>query len=87
MIDDPDYIKKRIAYVDAVRSIHPNKKTAGLIGCLIGVLLLAWARFREGSPHWMLWAGLVVVATSWLLFLFVVLARTRVMRPVALPLP
>jgi hypothetical protein len=80
MITDPDYIKKRIAYVDAVHSIHPNKKTAGMIGCLLGVLLLAWSRFRDGAPHWTLWAGLIVIAAGWLLFAYVLLARTRYVR-------
>lgn len=80
MIDDPDYIRRRIAYIDAVRSIHPNKRTAGMIGCLLGVILIALAKFREGSPHWVLWAGLAVIGASWLLFVYVVVARTRYVR-------
>ncbi|MEI7931697.1 MAG: hypothetical protein WCI21_01380 [Alphaproteobacteria bacterium] len=80
MIDDPDYIKRRIAYVDTVRSMHKNKRAAGLIGCLLGVIILAWARFRDGAPHWELWAGLVVIAISWLLFIYVIVDRTRYVR-------
>ena len=80
MIDDPDYIKRRIAYVDTIRTMHKNKRLIGLVGCLIGVLILAWARFRDGAPQWELAAGLVVIGFSWLLFAYVIFARTRYVR-------
>lgn len=80
MNTDPDYIKRRIAYIDEVRSIHPRKRMAGFIGCLAGVLLLAFGRFREASPDWTVWAGLIVVIASWLMFAYVIFARTRYVR-------
>lgn len=80
MIDDPDYIKRRIAYIDAIRSIHPRKRAIGLVGCLLGIVILASAEFRDGAPHWELVAGLVVIGVSWALFAYVVFARTRYVR-------
>jgi hypothetical protein len=80
MIDDPNYIPKRIAYIDAVRSLHKNKRMAGLVGCLLGLLLLAWAEFRSASPHWALVSGVAVIAVSWALFAYVIVARTRYVR-------
>lgn len=79
-IDDPDYIRRRIAYVDTVRSLHKNKRMTGFVGCLLGVLVLAWARFRDGAPAWELYVGLSVVAASWLLFIYVIVERTRYVR-------
>lgn len=80
MIDDPDYIKKRIAYVDTVRAIHKNKRLAGFVGCALGVVLMAWARFHEAAPQWEMWAGLTIIAVSWALFAFVMFERTRYVR-------
>ncbi len=80
MLDDPDYIRRRIAYVDTIRSLHKNKRLIGMFGCLIGVLILAWARFRAGAPSWELTAGLVVIGVSWALFAYVLYARTRYVR-------
>jgi drug/metabolite transporter (DMT)-like permease len=80
MIDDPDYIKRRIAYVDAIQSIHPRKRTIGLFGCLIGIIVLAWSEFRDGAPRWETTAALIIIAISWALFAYVYFARTRYVR-------
>jgi cell division protein FtsW (lipid II flippase) len=77
MMDDPTLIQKRIAYVDHMRALHKNKRMAGFIGCLIGVVLMVLGGFMHGAPSWLRWVGLAIVAPSWLLFIYVIVSRTR----------
>ncbi len=80
MIDDPEYIARRIAYVDTLRNLHKHKRLAGLMGCIIGVVLLGLARMREPHRDWLMWVALGVISVSWVLFGYVIYARTRYVR-------
>ena len=77
MIDDPEVIKKRIAYIDAMRGLHKNKRLAGFAGCLVGVVLMVISAYMPGAPSWLRWVGLAVVVPSWGLFIFVMVSRAR----------
>jgi hypothetical protein len=80
MIDDPEMIQKRIAYIDTMRSLHKTKRLAGFAGCLIGVVLMVLSGYMPGAPHWLRWVGLAIVVPSWMLFIYVVVSRTRYVR-------
>ena len=80
MHEDPDTVSRRIAWIDEVRSLHKRKKDAAFIGCLLGVVLLGFGRLRPEAPEWTVWAGFAVVGASWLLFAYVIVARSRYVR-------
>jgi cell division protein FtsW (lipid II flippase) len=77
VIDDREVIQKRVAYIDQMRSLHKNKRVAGFIGCLIGVLLMVASAYVTGAPSWLRYVGLAVVIPSWGLFVFVMISRAR----------
>ena len=66
-------IQRRIAYFDYVRSLHKTKRTAGIVGCLIGMLVMLWG--SERGPDVLRYVGLGIVAVSWLLFIYVTISR------------
>lgn len=71
---------RRIEYIDTIRRLHANKRIAGFAACLVGALLLIWGRIRVDAPPFSVPAGLVLIAAGWLLFAYVILARTRYVR-------
>ena len=77
MIDDPETLQRKAAYIDHVRALHKGKRQAGFVGCLLGVLIMAAGRFSAQVPDWTVWLGLAVVAVSWALFAFVIYSRTN----------
>ena len=66
-------IQRRIAYFDYVRGLHKNKRTAGIVGCLIGCLVMLYGAQR--GPDVLRYVGLGIVAVSWLLFIYVTISR------------
>lgn len=80
MIDDAETLRRKAAYAGHIRAMHRNKRQAGLVGCLIGVLIMAAGRFTAAVPDWMVYVGLAVVAASWFLFVYVILARLNFVR-------
>jgi hypothetical protein len=65
----------RLAWITSVRRMHRNKRFAGYIGCCFGAAILIWGRFVAGSPAWAVPAGFAVVGVSWLMFVYVMVAR------------
>jgi hypothetical protein len=80
MIDDPDLLQKKAAYLDRIRGLYRRERSIGFIGCLVGVLALVWSRYTWNAPHWTLWAAVVVIAASWALFAYVIFKRTAWVR-------
>jgi hypothetical protein len=66
-------IQRRMAYFDHVRGLHKTKRTIGIVGCLIGCLVMLWGAQR--GPDILRYVGLGIVAVSWLLFIYVTIAR------------
>jgi len=52
-------------------------RNVGFVACLIGVLVLAAARFAPGVPHDLRWAGLGVIVLGWALFAWSMIRRAR----------
>jgi uncharacterized membrane protein len=70
----------RAQYVSSVRKLHRHKQSAALIGCVVGVLLMMSSNYITGAPSWLRFAGLAVVAASWMTFIYVLVSRTRYVR-------
>ncbi len=45
-------------------------RNAGYVACLVGVVVMLLGRFRAGSPAWMIWVGLAVIAVGWAFLAF-----------------
>ena len=81
MIDDPEDLNRRSAYLDRVKAVGARVRPLGFILCLVGVLMLVWARYRGPGPLSPLGiAGIVVIAIGWGIFVYVLVARTRYVR-------
>jgi len=72
VIDDPAELEHRVAYLETLRAQGRPARFAGLVACLVGVLVLVIGRFRLGSPVWMLWGGSATVALGWGLFVYAI---------------
>lgn len=67
---------RRIAWFQQVRALHKWKRAAGVIGCILAVILMLWSKYSPATaPPWATLAGLVIAGLSWALFAFVILAR------------
>lgn len=76
--DPPPNTGNQVPWVTQLRAMHRTKRLIGMLGCLAGVLLMLFGRFRPDiAPSWMLPAGLVVVGLSWALFAWVIYDRWR----------
>ena len=80
MTGDADVDARKIAYLEQIRGLYRLPRTIGLVGCLVGVLLLVWARYRMAGAVWALWLAVGVIGASWLLFAYVIFRRTHWVR-------
>jgi hypothetical protein len=73
--DEVQHLDRQSAYLDTVRAVGRPARMAGLICCLLGVLILVVGRYKFGGPLWLLWSGAGVVAAGWALFIYAVVRR------------
>jgi len=79
--EEADLIERRLAYIEKVRSLHKNKRNAGFVGCLLGVVAMLFGRFRYSDYSQILvWGGLAVVAASWAVIFYVSVQRANYVR-------
>jgi hypothetical protein len=69
-----------IEQIDAIRGHHRGTRNAGLVACLIGVLVLVAGRFMPGAPIWLVSAGVGVVVLGWGLIAFAMWKRLAMAR-------
>jgi hypothetical protein len=79
-MDESQVNDRKAVYIDHISGMYRRERTIGVIGCLVGVLLLFWSRFRGDAPHWAMIPALVIIAAAWLLFAYVILRRTAWVR-------
>lgn len=72
-----DELAARLAWIKHVRGLHRNKRMIGFAGIVLGASMLLWWKFDATIPAWALWAGLGVMGASWLLFIYVIMARWK----------
>ena len=80
MSHEADLIARQSAYVDTVRALGRRERNAGFVACLVGVLILIWARFVPGAPAFVLWIAIAVIVLGWGLFVWSVLRRFSYIR-------
>ena len=72
MIEDLADLERRTAYLETLRGQGRAARLAGLVACLVGVLILVIGRYRLGGPTWALAGGVAVIALGWALFIYAV---------------
>ncbi|MEI6282134.1 MAG: hypothetical protein WCP82_05390 [Alphaproteobacteria bacterium] len=72
--------EQRPSYLQEVRGLNSGKRTLGFAVSLLGAMLLIWGRMRVDSPPMAIPSGLVLIATGWALFIYVIVMRTRYVR-------
>ena len=77
MIDDPEVLARKSAYLDTLRGMYKRDRLIGFCTILIGAALLMWARLDRAAPSLIVWLGLGVIAGGWVLFTSVVVRRSR----------
>ena len=74
---DPE-TRRRMDWVAKVRTMHRNKRMLGFAGIILGAGMVGWARLSPNqAPPWALYAGFVILAVSWIVFIYVIVDRMR----------
>lgn len=71
---DPEHAA-RMAWLGHVRKLHHTKRMLGFAGIMLGAAVLIWWKLDVSAPAWALWTGMGVLVVSWLLFVYVIIAR------------
>jgi hypothetical protein len=66
---------RHVAYLETLRNLGRPQRTAGLVACLVGVVIMVVARYRFGGAAWLLWPGVGLVALGWGLFIYAIARR------------
>jgi hypothetical protein len=73
--------QRRMAWLKKVRGMHRNKRMLGFAGIVLGAAMVIWARLSPvEAPSWALYAGFGVLAASWIIFVYVIVDRSRWVR-------
>jgi len=65
----------RLAWIKQVRGLHRTKRMLGFAGIILGAALLVWWKLDAAAPPWALWTGTAILVASWVLFVYVIMAR------------
>lgn len=57
-----------LARLKALRADHRAATSAGVVACLIGLVLIVAGQYVTGFPRWAPYAGLAVIVFGWGLF-------------------
>ena len=69
-----------IAQIEAIRAHHRRTRNAGLVACLLGVLIMIAGRYMAGAPVWLVNVGVGVVVLGWGLIAFALWKRVAMAR-------
>src|SRR5258707_2272738 len=69
-----------IAQIEAIRAHHRRRRNAGLVACLLGVLIMIAGRYMAGAPVWLVNVGVGVVVLGWGLIAFALWKRVAMAR-------
>jgi hypothetical protein len=58
-----------------VKRLHRNKRMLGFAGIVLGAAMLVWWKLDPTAPNWAMLASLGVLAASWVVFIYVIVAR------------
>jgi hypothetical protein len=77
---DPEH-QRRMEWLRKVRLMHRNKRMLGFAGIILGASMVVWARLSPGeAPGWVLYGGVGLLALSWIVFVYVIIDRSRWIR-------
>ena len=76
MIDDPDLIAKRTAYIDTLRAMYRRERLVGFVLILAGFGLVAPSWWIRDWSHLAINAGYGLIAIGWVIFIYVIWRRT-----------
>jgi hypothetical protein len=68
------------AEIARIRAHHKGTRTAGIIACLIGVLVMVAGRFMAGAPVWLVSVGVGIAVLGWGLIAFALISRLALAR-------
>ena len=65
----------RVAWITHVKRLNRNKRMLGFAGIVLGAAMLVWWKLDPTAPNWAMLASLGVLAASWVVFIYVIVAR------------
>ena len=77
MIDDPELLNRRTAYVQTLRNLYRRERLAGFLMVALGVLLLVWIQMQRPAPLVPLIGDGVLLVVGWTLILYATIRRGR----------
>ena len=66
--------------IAALRAYHRRTREAGLIACLVGVLVMIAGRFMAGAPIWLTSVGVGIAVLGWGLIAYAMMKRVAMAR-------
>ncbi|MDB5471567.1 MAG: hypothetical protein JWR84_3127 [Caulobacter sp.] len=75
MIDDPEELKRRIAYIDTLRALHRFERLIGLMVIMLGVGIVVLSTYTP-LPKLVILGGYSLLAAGWVVFIYVIWKRT-----------
>ena len=58
-----------------VRAYQRGTRNAGLVACLVGVLVMIAGRYLAGAPAWLVSVGVAIIVFGWGLFAYAFVRR------------
>ena len=65
----------QLAWIARVRGLHRIKRMLGFAGIVLGACIVVWWKLDASAPEWALWVGAAILGASWILFVYVIVAR------------
>lgn len=75
-----DFAARRAQYLTEVRGLYRWPRWVGLAACIAGAALFVWPHYDPGAPRAAVEAGLGLAAAGWVIFITVIIRRTRWVR-------
>lgn len=72
------------AQIATLRAYHRRTREAGLIACLVGVLVMIAGRFMAGAPIWLTSVGVGIAVLGWGLIAYALMKRVAMARALAM---
>ena len=73
---EAEVLKRRIAYIDALRGLYRFERLVGLAVILVGVGIVVASTYIRTMPHILILFGYALLAAGWVVFFYVIWKRT-----------
>ena len=77
MIDDPEVLNRKAAWLDTLRGRYRNERTSGFVLVAVGFAMLVWDRLNGAMSKGPLIAAGVLLVVGWCCLFYSLIQRRR----------